>query len=327
MRRREFIAGAGLATAWPLAGRAQQIGQVRRVGILMNSSPANAQWVSYLTALTDTLKDRGWRNGQNVRIEVRWTGGDPKLIRSYAGELVGIGPDVLVSSSTANLDALRQVTLTIPIVFVQVSDPVAQGYVQNLSHPDGNITGFAAFEFSMGAKWLDLLKQIAPMVQHVAGVFNPDTSPQSVMFMRAIETAAPPFGVKASAVRTDAELDAAVARVASQGNGGLIFTTDSFIQSRGARIVPLINQHRLPSIWAYSGIVRSGGLMSYTPDFVEQFKQAGHYTDRILNGAKPGDLPVQLPTKYRLTINLNTAKTLGLVVPEKLLFTADEVIE
>jgi putative ABC transport system substrate-binding protein len=250
-------------------------------------------------------------------------------MRSYAEELVGMDSEVVVCVSTANLDALRRVTRTIPIVFLEVSDPVAQGYVQNLARPGGNLTGFSAFEISTGGKWLDLLKQIAPAVSHVAIIFNPDTSPQSALFVRSIQTAAPSSGVEVQVapIHNQADIEAAIVRIENQPNGGLIFPTDGFTLNRAAKVAELCNRHRLPAIYASPGFAENGGLMSYVVDLVEQFKQAGFYVDRILKGAKPGDLPVQLPTKYKLAINLKTAKSLGLAVPTALLSAADDVIE
>ena len=330
MRRRDFtnLLGGTLA-AWPVAARAQQASHMRRVGVLMNADPSNQASQRFLAALSDALRERGWSNDQNLRIEIRWSGGDVKLMRRHAEELVGIDSEVMVCVSTANLDALRRATRTIPIVFLQVSDPVAQGYVQNLARPGGNLTGFSAFEISTSGKWLDLLKQIAPAVSRVAIIFNPDTSPQSALFVRSIQTAAPSSGVEVQAVPiyNEADLDTAIAGIASQPNGGLIFPTDSFTVIRAPRIVELCNRHRVPAIYAAPGFTENGGLISYTVDFVEQFKQAGYYVDRILKGAKPGDLPVQLPTKYELAINLKTAKSLGLTVPTGLLDAADRVIE
>jgi putative tryptophan/tyrosine transport system substrate-binding protein len=330
MRRRDFInLLGGTLAAWPIAAHAQQASQMRRVGVLMNADPSNQASQRFLAALSDALRDRGWSNDRNFRIEIRWSGGDVKLMRSYAEELVGIDPEVMVCVSTANLDALRRVTRTIPIVFLQVSDPVAQGYVQNLARPGGNLTGFSAFEISTGGKWLDLLKRIAPAVSRVAVIFNPDTSPQSALFLRSIETAAPSSGaeVQAAPVHNEADLEAAIVRIARQPNGGLIFPTDSFMQTRIPRVIELCNRHRVPAIYAMPVFAENGGLMSYTVDFVEQFKQAGDYVDRILKGAKPGDLPVQQPIKYKLVINLKTAKSLGLAVPTGLLNAADEAIE
>ena len=330
MRRRDFVTLLGGASAaWPIAARAQRASQMRRVGVLMNTDPSNQASQRFLAALSDAFRERGWSNDQNLRIEIRWSGGDVKLMRRHAEELVGINSEVMVCVSTANLDALRRATRTIPIVFLQVSDPVAQGYVQNLARPGGNLTGFSAFEISTSGKWLDLLKQIAPAVSRVAIIFNPDTSPQSALFVRSIQTAAPSSGVEVQAVPiyNEADLDTAIAGIASQPNGGLIFPTDSFTVIRAPRIVELCNRHRVPAIYAAPGFTENGGLISYTVDFVEQFKQAGYYVDRILKGAKPGDLPVQLPTKYKLAINLKTAKSLGLTVPTGLLDAADRVIE
>ena len=330
MRRREFLSVVGgVAAGWPLVAHAQQAGTIRRLGVLMNSNAANAIQRSYWEAFVAAIKDTGWINEQNIRIETRWSDGDAKLMSSQAQELVGFKPDVLVSVGSGNVHALRRVNRTIPTVFLQVSDPVSQGIVKNLARPGENTTGFSAFEFETGGKWLGQLKQVAPLVSHAVVVFNPSTSPQGNLFVRSIEAAARSLGMDAvvAHVPNDAELETAIAKAASQVNTGLVFPPDSFLEARAVKVVELANRHRLPAIYPVLLYARAGGLICYTVDYVAQFRDAASYVDRILKGANPGDLPVQLPTRFSLVINRRTAKVLGLEVPERLLFTADEVIE
>jgi len=331
MRRREFIAGLGSAAAWPLAASAQQAGRVRRVGVLMNGAATTAVYQSALDAFIQGLRELGWTESQNLRIDVRWSAGDAAVARLYAGQLIGLMPDVILAASTNNLVVVRQATRTVPIVFVSVSDPVAQGFVASVRQPGGNITGFSAYEFSVGGKWLDLLKKFAPGLTRVAVMFNPDTSPQSKFFVQAIEAVAPSLGVQAIAVpvRAAADIEPAVAGFARVPNGGLILTTDSFTELYLSLISDLAGRYHLPSISYEEPFARAGGLMAYgtNVDLVAHYRQAAGYVDRILKGAKPGDLPVQAPTHYRFVINMKTAKSLGLTVPLPLLGLADEVIE
>src|SRR5262252_9778939 len=318
MRRREFIKViAGSAAAWPLAARAQQVGAVRRVGVLMNNKPTDPVYQSYYTELAQTLQKLGWRDGQNLRLDVRWSAGDPELIHYYAGELVAMTPDLIVTSSSANLTAVLRTTQTIPIVFLQVSDPVAQGFVANLVHPGGNITGLSAYEATMGSKWLDLLKQMVPTLSRVGVVFNPDTSPQSKFFLRSIESSASSFGVTVTAapVHDEAELEQAIKGLTGEPNGGLLFPTDTFLVLHGKLIVETSAHFRVPAIYTEEEFVREGGLMYYGIAFENQFRQAAIYVDRILKGAKPGDLPIEMPTAFKLIINLTTARSLGMEVP------------
>jgi putative ABC transport system substrate-binding protein len=328
IKRRDFITLLGGAVAWPLAARAQQM---RRVGVLMNAAATDAIPVSYVVAFVRALAQLGWSEGQNLRVDVRWNAGDASLARIYAAQLIGLQPDVILSASTTNLMILRQATNTIPIVFVQVSDPVAQGFVASVTKPGGNLTGFSMYEFSVAGKWLDLLKEIAPGLARVAVMSNPDTSPQSKFFMRSVEAAAPSLGVQAVAVpvRSTGEIETALQEFARQPNGGLIMPTDSFSFLRSKLIAELAQRHRLPSISAYVNFAKDGGLMDYgaNVNLPEQFRQAASYVDRILKGEKPGDLPVQRADKYTLVLNLKTAKALGLTVPLPLLGLADEVIE
>ena len=329
MRRREFITLVGGAAAWPLAARAQQSERVRRIGVLMNGAATEAARQSWVAAFNEALRGLGWAEGQNIRVDIRWNAGDAQLARIYAAQLIGLMPDVILASSTINVRVIQEATNTVPVVFVLVSDPVEQGFVTSLTKPGGNLTGFSLFEFSIGGKWLDLLKTIAPSVDRVAVMFNPATSPQSKFFMRSIEAAAPSRGIQpiGVAVRTADDIEPAFESFARTPNGGLILPTDTFTNVNKDRIVELAVRHRLPSISANEVFPKYGGLMYYGINFGHQFQQAAGYVNRILKGVKPGDLPVQTPDKYSLIINLKTAKMLGLGVPPSLVAVADEVIE
>jgi putative ABC transport system substrate-binding protein len=329
--RREFITLlGGAAAAWPIAARAQGGGQ-HRIGVLMNGAANETSLQSYVASFVQGLRQLGWVEGQNVRIDIRWNAGDAALARIYAAQLIGLQPDVIVTPSTTNLAILQQATSTLPVVFLQVSDPVAQGFVASVARPGGNLTGFSAYEFSIGSKWLDLLKEIAPGLARVAVVFNPDTSPQSKFFVRSVQTAATPLGLRADAapVRTTDDLASAVESFASAPDGGLILTTDSFTRLRGSLIAELASRHRLPAIAADEEFPRQGGLLCYgvNVNLIDHFRRAAGYVDRILKGEKPADMPVQQPDKYKLIVNLRTAKALGLNPPLPLLSLADEVIE
>jgi putative ABC transport system substrate-binding protein len=331
MNRRAFITLLGGAAVWPLAAPAQQPGPVRRVGVLMNGAATETVPQSYVTAFVQALRQLGWVEGQNLRVDVRWNAGDAALARVYAAQLIGLMPDVILTASTTNLTVIRQATNSVPTVFLQVSDPVEQGFVASVTRPGGNLTGFSMFEFSVGGKWVDLLKEIAPGLARVAVMFNPDTSPQSKFFMRAVEAAAPSLGVTATAapVRSTADIEPAFESISRQPNSGLILPTDTFTRMRQGLIAELAGRHRLPSLSAGEDFARDGGLMYYGPivNLLNQFRQAASYVDRILRGEKPGDLPIQRADKYTLVINLKTARALGLTVPLPLLGLADEVIE
>ncbi len=330
MKRREFITLLGGAAAWPLAAGAQS-GPQRRVGVLMNGAATDAEAQSYMAAFVQGLRQLGWVEGQNLRLDIRWNAGDAALARTYAAQLIGLMPDVILAVTTVNLEIVRQATSTAPVVFVQVSDPVAQGFVASLPKPGGNLTGFSGTEFSIGGKWLDLLKEIAPGLARVAIMFNPDTAPQAKFFMRSIEAAASSLRVQSVVVpvRVTADIDHAIESLARAPSGGLILTTDPFTNLRQQLIAELASRHRLPAISWVPDFPKNGGLMSYgaTINFRDQFRQAAGYVDRILKGEKPADLPVQAPTRYELVINLKTAKALGIEVPATLLARADEVIE
>jgi putative tryptophan/tyrosine transport system substrate-binding protein len=330
MRRRKFITLLGGAAAtWPLAARAQQGANIRRVGVLMNRAATEADGQSYLAAFKQGLRQLGWIEGQHLRIDVRWNAGDAGLARIYAAQLIGQMPDVILAASTTNLTVIRQATSAVPIVFVLVTDPVAQGFVPSMSRPGGNITGFTNNEFSVGGKWVDLLKEVSPTLSRMAVMFNPDTSPQAKFFMRAIESAAATLGVEVVtlAVRADADIEPALKSFASIPTGGLILPTDSFTALRHSMIAELATRLRVPSITSTQGFAHRGGLMTYGALALDQFHQAAGYVDRILKGERPGDLPVQGADRYKFIINLKTAKALGLSVPLPLLGLADEVIE
>jgi putative ABC transport system substrate-binding protein len=331
VNRRALITLLGGAAVWPMAARGQQGERMRRIGVLMNAAATETVPQAYVAAFAQGLRQLGWTEGQNLRIDVRWNAGDAQLARIYAAQLIGLMPDAILTASTTNLTIIQQATSTVPVVFVQVSDPVEQGFVSNAAKPGGNLTGFSLFEFSIGGKWLNLLKEIAPELAHVGVVFNPNTSPQSKFFMRSVEAAASSLGVRATTVpvRSTDDIEPAFNCFAQQPNGGLIFPTDTFIRLRNALLADLASAHRLPAISAFPEFAAEGGLMYYgaVTNLVDQYRQAATYVDRILRGTKPGDLPVQRADKFTLIINRKTAKALGLAVPLPLLGLADEVIE
>jgi putative ABC transport system substrate-binding protein len=333
VKRREFITlfgGAAAPFLGPLTVRAQT-GVARRVGVLMNGTATEAATKSYVEAFVQELRQLGWIEGRSIRIDIRWNAGDAQLARIYAAQLIGLMPDVILTSSTTNLTVIQQATSTVPVVFVQVSDPVAQGFVTSLTKPGGNLTGFSSLEFSIGGKWLDLLKEAAPGLARAGVMFNPDTSPQSKFFLRSIETAAASLGLQATSipVRGSVEIESAIESLARQSSSSLILPTDTFTRLRVELIADATIRYRLPTISAYDDFAKGGGLMSYgvVTNVVDQFRQAASYVDRILKGVKPSDLPVQRSVKYTLIINLRTAKALGLNIPLPLLGRADEVIE
>jgi putative tryptophan/tyrosine transport system substrate-binding protein len=333
MRRREFVGLVALVIAAPLTfaidANAQTPARVRRIGVLMNGVAANETAQSYAQTFVQELNSSGWTEGQNLQIDWRWSAGEPALARTYAADLISLAPDAILSASTTNLTALLRVNQTVPIVFVEVADPIAQGLVPSMEHPGGNLTGFTAFRVSMGGQWIELLKEVAPRVTRVLLIFNPETSPQSKVFLQSIQTAASSFGVEIvpNAVQDAADIETSVESFARRPDGGLIIPTDTFTQMRRGLIVELAARYRLPAIYTAPDFVRNGGLIYYGFDFVEQFRQAALYVDRILRGAKAGDLPVQQPTKFALIINLRTANALGLQVSPTLLARASKVIE
>ena len=330
MRRREFITLLGSAAAWPLTARAQQRERMRRIGVLMSAVEGDPIGLEYVTAFAQALAELGWSVGRNVRIEYRWGAGDLDRFRRYAAELIALSPDVVLASAGSIVGALQQASRTVPIVFVTTIDPVGGGWVESLSRPGTNATGFAAYEFSMSGKRLELLKEIAPDIKRVAVIRDP-TVPAGSGGLAAIQTVAPSLGVELTpvGVRDAGEIERAITAFARGSNGGLILVgpTSSVARYRDL-IIALAGRHRLPAI--YSGgrlYVTAGGLISYGPDPIDQYHRAAAYVDRILKGEKPADLPVQQPTKFELIVNLKTAKALGLEVPATVLARADEVIE
>ena len=327
--RRELLAAlGGAAAAWPLAARAQQREQMRRIGVLMNLTADDAEGQGRLAAFMQGLQEAGWSVGRNVRVDLRWGGGDPELYRSHAAELVALAPDVFLAAGAIVTRALQRATRTIPIVFANAVDPVGMGFVASLARPGGNATGFTIFEFSMGGKWLELLKQIAPGITRAA-VLRDTTLASGAGEFGAVQTVAPSFGVELHPVdvRDADEMDRAITAFASESNGGLIVTQNATAILRRKLIIALAARHRLPAIYGYPSFVTDGGLISYGPDSMDGYRRAAAYVDRILKGAKPADLPVQAPVKYELEINLKTARALGLEVPPSVLARADEVIE
>src|SRR5262245_37409173 len=328
MRRREFITLIGGAAAWPLAARAQQGERMRRIGVLIGLAENDAEAQARVIAFREELRKQGWAEGRNVQIDFRWAVGDDERVRAFAKELVDLQPDVLVAHSTPETAALLHQTHAIPIVFVQVVDPVGSGFVQSFARPGGNATGFTNHDqATLGGKWLELLKQIAPSVTRVTFIFNPETMP--IYLLRSVEAAPPSFGVKLipAPVRDTGEIERAISEFAREPNGGLLVLPDIFTGSHREPIIAQAALHRLPAIYPFRFFATSGGLMSYGIEPVALYRQAAAYVDRILRGAKPGTLPVQAPTKIELVINLKTAKALGLTIPPGVLAIADEVIE
>jgi putative ABC transport system substrate-binding protein len=329
MRRREFITLlGGTAVGWPFSAQAQQPERMRRIGVLMSLAADDPESRARQIKFLQRLQELGWTDGHNIKIDYRWAAGDAERSRRYAAELVALAPDVVLAAGSVDLAALQQATRTLPIVFVHISDPVGGGFVNSLARPGGNITGFSQFEYSVGSKLLELLKEIAPGVTRVAVIRDTAISAGTGQF-GAIQTAASSFGVEVSPVNMrDASLiERAIAGFAGTANGGLILTAGPLASIHRELIVTLAARHRLPAIYFERYFVMGGGLISYGPHLVEQYRRAAEYVDRILKGEKPEDLPVQAPTKYELVINLKTAKMLGLTVPQSLLTRADEVIE
>jgi putative tryptophan/tyrosine transport system substrate-binding protein len=329
MKRREFIALLGGAVAaWPRRAWPEQAQRMRRIGVFMNYAEDTPQSQARLASFSEELQKLGWTSSRNLQVEYRWGVADADHNRRNAAELVALAPDVLLASATAVTTALVQTTRTIPIVFVNVVDPVGAGFVQSMARPGGNATGFIPFEYGMGGKWLERLKQVAPGVRRVAVLQNPIVVSRSGQ-LGAIEALAPSLGVELSpfTVRDPGEIERAITRFAQAPNGGLIVVGAPSLETHHDVIVALAAQHRLPAVYPYRSYVTAGGLMCYGTDLVAQFRRAAGYVDRILKGEKPADLPVQAPTKYETMINLKTAKALGLTLPKTLLASADEVIE
>jgi putative ABC transport system substrate-binding protein len=328
MNRREFIAGLGSATAWPLAARAQQGERTRRIGVLIPLDENNPEGKLRYSAFTQTLADLGWTDGRNVRVDLRWAGDDINRIRALAQELVGLQPDIILTTTTPATVALQRETQTIPIVFAGVADPVASGIVTRLDRPSGNITGFVNFEASLGGKWVELLSVIVPGLKRAAIMFNPDTAPES-SFMPSFERAARSLKVVpiAAPVHDDAEIETAIIGLGSEPGSALVVLPDVFMGAHRAPVILAAARNNVPAVYSQSAFARDGGLLSYGVDTIDPFRRAATYADRILRGAKPGDLPVQLATKFEMIVNLKTAKALGLTVPQSILLRADEVIE
>ena len=328
MRRRQFLALLGsMAIGCPADVVAQQSERVRRIGALMPLTAGDALALRRAKIFTQALQDLGWTDGQNTRIDYRWTGGDIEQIQSLAKELVSSRPDVLVGFGQAPTAALQQATRTIPIVFLMPTDPVAEGIVQSLARPGGNATGFFATEPSLGGKWLELLKEIVPGLRRVAVIFNPSTGGTS--YLHSVETAAPLFSVEATGapVHHVSDIELAISSLVREPGGGLIVLPDAFTASHHIQIIELAARYRLPAIYATRDYANEGGLMAYGADPVDMYRRVASYVDQILKGANPANLPVQAQHKFGLVINLKTAKTLGLAVPPSLLDRADEVIE
>ena len=328
MRRREFITLLGGAAVWPLGARAQQPERMRRVGVLNSIAADDPQSQRRMTAFVQGLQQLGWTEGRNVRIEIRWGAGDSGRLRQYAAELVALAPDVILAVTVSSMVPLQKATSTVPIVFTQVTDAVGAGFVESLSRPGGNATGFSLSEYGFSTKWLELLKQIAPRVTR-AGVLRDPSNPSGIGLLAAMQGAAPALDVEVNplGVRDVGEIERVIAAFAQKPNGGLIVVPTALTVINRQLIINLAAQHRLPAVHPYRYFVESGGLMSYGADELEQYRLAAGYVDRILKSEKAGDLPVQTPTKFELMINLKTAKTLGLDVPPPLLAIADEVIE
>jgi putative ABC transport system substrate-binding protein len=330
VRRREFITLLGGATAaWPVAARAQQPERVRRVGMLTGYTQEDREGRARVGAFEQALQERGWTSGRNLRLDYRWAGGDADRMRVHAADLARLAPDAVLAVTTPAVQAMQQETPAVPIVFVNVSDPVGSGLVASLARPGGNITGFSNFGPLIGGKWVQLLKEIAPHVARVALMSNPEIEPQTRVYSSAIEAAASSSATQlvAAPVHDSTEIETAIAALGRDHGNGLIVLSGIFTFSHRTLIAKLAHRHRVPAVYPYREFAESGGLLSYGIDLVVQFQQAAGYVDRILKGEKAGDLPVQEPTKYELVINLKTARAIGLTVPDTLLARADEVIE
>jgi len=330
MRRREFIAGFGSVAAWPLTARAQQRDRLQRIGLLFFGADSEPSTLSRAAAFKDEFKRLGWIDGRNVAMDVRFAGANVDRFRTYASELVNLKPDLIVSQSGSSTRAVQAQTKTIPIVFVEVGDPVAGGLVQNVARPEGNSTGITNLPASIGGKWLEMLKEAAPQVTRVMLLINAELSPGALPYLPAIEAAATAHGVEATRApyRSVDDIERTIAEFAVKPNGGVIVVPPSPTETDLQVVRRMLTQHRLPAVYQYKLAIESGGgLISYGPDTLELFRGAASYADRILRGAKPADLPVQFSTKFELVINLKTAKAIGLTIPEAFLLRADELIE
>jgi len=328
MQRREFITLVGSATVWPLGVRAQPREPMRRIAVLMYGDENNYDYKARLSGFMQSLAKSGWVDSHNLLVDVRWTAADIELVRTYAKELVVLKPDVLVATSTSTTAAFQSETLAIPIVFVGISDPVGAGFVTNLAHPGGNLTGFINIEAGMGGKWLELLNEIAPGIQRVAIMFSPDTN-TAAYYMPSLEVAARSLGVTpvVAPVRSEADVEVVIAKLGHEPGGSFILPPDGFTTAHRALITSLAEQAHLPFVAAAASVTRGGGLLSYGPDYVDIYRHAASYVDRILRGTKPAELPVQVPVKFEMIVNAKAAKALGLKLPQSILLRADEVIE
>ena len=327
MRRRDFITLLGrVAISWPVAMHAQQSERMRRIGVLMNISADDPEAQSRMTAFVQGLQQSGWTDGRNIRIDTRWAAGDADRYHRYAEELLALAPDVILASATPSVQALQQATRTVPIVFANVGDPVGMGLVESVARPGGNTTGFSAFDLGFGAKWLELLKEIAPRLTRVAVLRDLTIGPAQ---LSAIQAVAPSFGVELSpvGVRDADEIERTIAAFARSSNAGMIVTASTSALIHRRLIVMLAARHRLPAVYSYRYFATTGGLMSYGVNPIDMYRRAASYVDRILRGEKPADLPVQAPTKFEMAINMKTAKALGITMPASLVTRADEVIE
>jgi len=329
MRRREFLSIVCGAAAWPRGARAQRAGTVRLVGVLMGYAASDQAAQSLVTTFRDTLAKLGWQEGTNLRIEVRWSAGSEDKVRTFAKELVDLRPDAILGRGTPETIALARETRTIPIVFAAVSDPIGNGFAASLTHPGGNISGFTNVESTVGGKWVELLKEIAPHTTHVALLFNPATAPPVQFYMPSIQAAATSFAIRVSTAPIHATdgIEDVIATLARDPGGGLIIMPDTFNLTNRGLIIALAARYGVPVVSNNPIFAESGSLISYGVDFTELFRKAAGYIDRILKGASPADLPVQNPTKFNLVVNLKTAKALGLTISRDFLLVADEVIE
>ena len=328
MKRREFITLlGGAAASWPLAGRAQQNEPLRRIGVLMTTAD-DREGQRRLSAFREGLEKRGWAEGKNISIEVNWSVSDAERARSVVDELIGRAPELILTSGTPATSAVHRARPAIPVIFTVVSEPIEQGFVQSLAHPGGNMTGFANLEPSLGGKWIELLKEIAPDVTRVAIMFNPQAVPAAIVMSRSADEAAEKLAIELvrSPVHNPAEIESAITRLRRQTDGFIVLP-DTSLNIHRKLIVELASRYQIPAVYPFSYLVTEGGLASYGIDLADSFRQAAGYVDRIFHGEKPADLPVQQPTKFDLAINLKTAKGLGLIVPSTLLARADEVIE
>ena len=329
MRRRDFIKVAGSVAIWSHPAHAQRSERTRRVGVLMALSEHDPVGQARLSTLRQELAKIGWSEGRNMQLEVRWAAGDPALVRSHAAELVALVPDLIVAQGTPNVAALKNATQSIPIVFVVVNDPVAQGFVSSMARPGGNVTGFSFLEYSMVGKSLEMLKQVSPGTGRVAVMFNPETYPYYAIHLRSFETVARMLALELGGlpIRSPTEINEAIAKLSQQPGSALLVTPDPYTVVHHRTIIEAAARSRVPASYSFRQQVRAGALMSYGADTEDIFRRSAEYVDRILKGEKPADLPVQAPNRYELAINLKAAAALGLTVPQALLAVADEVID